>query len=595
MKKVFASIIILLFVVTSCKKGVLEKVPLDIISDATVWSDPILIDAYLNQVYSEMYIFTNDGDNKSGYQEGMWFSMFNANELSDEAKANWFDDSYNYKFGNLRIEGGLFEWWPYNTIRKLNEFIERVPNSPIDQTLKARRVAEARFLRAFAYFGMVKRYGGVPLITAVQNIDDPEATLYPKREKEEVIYSFILSEIDAIVQDLPPTVGGNDLGRPSRYAAMALQCRAALYAGSIAKFGTVKIEGVVGIDPSKATVFYQKAFDVAQAIKLSNAFSLYNADANKTTNYRNLFLVKNNVEVMFAKRHNNLDPRTGGAGWGYDFFQSPAPQAWGAGNQDAPYLEMVEEYELIDGSSGKFDRVALQQGLYTTDDLFKNKDPRFKATIYTQNTPWKGRDLQFYKGIIDESGNVINGGSYKGILSQGAAYFSQIGSNTGFGVLKYLDEGSNADFNWGTSSQDYMIFRYGEVLLNLAEAAFELNLQDDALKAVNEIRDRAGIKTLTSVTREQIRHERKVELAFEGHRYWDLRRWRQAVTELSKQNSGLQYILDYTTRKFKLAVINQVDGAVALPAFYERNYYLPITISRTANNRNLVENPGYKD
>lgn len=595
MKKVFASIIILLIVVTSCKKGVLDKVPLNIISDASVWSDPILIDAYLNQVYSEMYIFTNDGDNKSGYQEGMWFSMFNANELSDEAKANWVDDSYKYKFGNLRIEGGLFEWWPYNTIRKLNEFIERVPNSPIDQALKARRIAEARFLRAFAYFGMVKRYGGVPLITAVQNIDDPEATLYPKRDKEEAIYSFILSEIDAIVQDLPQTVEVNDLGRPSRYAAMALQCRAALYAGSIAKFGTVKIEGVVGIDPSKATVFYQKAFDVAQAIKLSKAFSLYNIDANKTTNYRNLFLDKNNVEVMFAKRHNNLDPRTGGAGWGYDFFQSPAPQAWGAGNQDAPYLEMVEEYELIDGSSGKFDRVALQQGLYTMDDLFKNKDPRFKATIYTQNTPWKGRELQFYKGIIDESGNVINGGSYKGVLSQGAAYFSQIGSNTGFGVLKYLDESSTADFNWGTSSQDYIVFRYGEVLLNLAEAAFELNLQDDALKAVNEIRDRAGIKTLTSVNREQIRHERKVELAFEGHRYWDLRRWRQAVTVLSKQNSGLQYILDYTTRKFKLAVINQVDGAVALPAFYERNYYLPITISRTANNRNLVENPGYKD
>lgn len=593
MKKIFVSIFVMLFAFTSCKKDVLDKVPLDIISDAAVWNDPVLIDAYLNQVYSEMYIFTNDGDTKSGYQEGMWFSMFNANELSDEAKANWVDDSYRYKFGNLRVEGGLFEWWPYNTIRKLNEFIQRVPESPIDDALKARRVAEARFLRAFAYFGMVKRYGGVPLITVVQNLTDPEDVLYPKRDKEEDVYNFIIAEIDAITNDLPQTITGNDLGRPSSYAAMALQCRAALYAGSIAKYGTVKINGVVGIDASKADGFYQKAYDVAQTIISSGAFSLYNADADKSTNYRNLFLVKNNSEVIFAKRHNNLDPRTGGAGWGYDFFQSPAPQAWGAGNQDAPYLEMVEEYEYTDGTSGKFNRDDLQQGLHTTEELFGNKDPRFKATIYTQNTPWKGRELQFYKGIIDESGNIINGGSYNGVLSQGGAYFAQVGSNTGFGVLKYLDETSNADFNWGTSSQDYIVFRYGEVLLNYAEAAFELNKSADALNAVNQIRDRAGIKILTTITREQIRHERKVELAFEGHRYWDLRRWRQAVTALSKQNSGLQYILDFTTKKFKLLVINQVDGTVALPAFYEQNYYLPITIVRTANNPNLVENPGY--
>jgi hypothetical protein len=151
--------------------------------------------------------------------------------------------------------------------------------------------------------------------------------------------------------------------------------------------------------------------------------------------------------------------------------------------------------------------------------------------------------------------------------------------------------GSNGD--WATSSTNWIVFRYGEVLLNYAEAAFNLGKTGDALDAVNQIRARAGIAPLTALTRDQIRHERKVELAFEGHRYWDVRRWRIAVDVLSKNNSALRYVLDYTTRKFKLMVIDNTDGTVTPPAFYPQNYYLPITLARTANNPNLVENPGY--
>jgi hypothetical protein len=113
------------------------------------------------------------------------------------------------------------------------------------------------------------------------------------------------------------------------------------------------------------------------------------------------------------------------------------------------------------------------------------------------------------------------------------------------------------------------------------------------LNAVNQIRSRAGIELLGSIDRDKIRHERRVELAFEGHRYWDVRRWRTAVNDLSKNNSGLRFILDYTTGKLKLEVIENIDGTVKPPIFLPKNYYLPITLNRTGKNRNLIENPGY--
>ncbi|SDE41766.1 Starch-binding associating with outer membrane [Mucilaginibacter pineti] len=592
MKKLYTLIIVLALSASSCQKNVLDKVPLDIISDATVWNDPILIDAYLTQVYSQLSILTNETKGNDWNTGESWYTPFEINQVSDEAKANRVADAYNYKFGNLRIDGGLLEWWElsYKSIRELNIFLERMPASPIDEDLKKKRIAEARFLRAFNYFAMVKRYGGVPLITVAQKLDDDNATLYPKRNKEEEIYDFVLSEMDAVANDLPEKVADNDYGRPSKYAALALKCRAALYAGSIAQFSTVQLDGVVGIAAAKATEYYQAAYDAATLIMNGSGHALYKADADKVTNFRNIFLVKRNPEVIWAKAHNLSDKDAGGNGWAYDFFQTPVPNAWGGGNADGVYLEMAEEFEHTDGSSGKLDRNAIQQGLWTTTDLWKDKDPRFFATLYTMNTPWKGGLIDWHMGILKPDGTIQTDGSYNGRLAMG----TQDGT-TGFGVMKYLDEAKDNTQNIrGTSQTDYIIFRYGEVLLNYAEAAFELGKTNDALNAVNQIRERGGIKLLTSIDRAKIHHERKVELAFEGQRYWDVRRWRTAVADLSVNGSGLRYVLEPTSNKYKLMVIEKIDGTVRVPAFFQRNYYLPITLGRTSNNPNLVENPGYQ-
>ena len=145
-----------------------------------------------------------------------------------------------------------------------------------------------------------------------------------------------------------------------------------------------------------------------------------------------------------------------------------------------------------------------------------------------------------------------------------------------------------------------MVFRLGEIYLNYAEAAIELGKNADALWAVNELRKRAGVAVLSSITRDLVRKERKVELAFEGNRLWDLRRWRIATTELSKSHSSLQFVLDGSsyvngaynplTAKYKIILI---VGDNTTQFFSDKLYYWPITKARTANNPNLVENPGY--
>ena len=603
MKKILLSIVVLVSLCTSCS-DVLDKKPLDMVSDETVWNDETLVEAYLVQCYYHMTIFGNES-NGAGWYGDSYFPCFVVDHISDECMALWSDwgeahDGYKFKFGGLKIGGGLLDWWGYYVVRKFNEFIEKVPSSPLNEQLKKTRIAEARFLRAFAYFAMVKRYGGIPLIVKTQYLTDPDEELYPARNKEEEVYNFILSELDAIKDDLPEQVENESLGRPSKYAALALKSRAALYAGSIAQFGKVQIEGVVGIPSEKAKDFYKIAFDASQEIMNSGRFKLYDQDEDKVTNFKNIFLVENNCETIFAKRHDSSNGLlVGGNGWCVDFFQCPRPQGWNRGNLSAPYLELVEEFEYKDGTSGKLNRSQIESGLWTMEELWGNKDPRFFATIYTQETPWQGGIVDYHNGLLLPDGSIETKDSYNGVLCKG----NQDMEGTNFGVMKYLKEShdnmAGTESAWATSDQDWLIFRYAEILLNYAEAAMELGKAEEALEAINQIRRRAGIATLSSIDREKIRHERKVELAFEGHRYWDVRRWRIATTELSHPFSGLQYILDYESymkgeMKYKLKILDNIDGSSSVPLFKEENYYLPITLGRTASNPNMVENPGYK-
>lgn len=609
MKKIFNIFLVGALTLTACN-DVLDKQPLDIISDNVVWTDPSLVDAYLTQAFAQTYVFTLEtpdvgivaGNGLTNWDKGETGAGWGTIEFMGDECGNdgGFSVGWSQKKGGLDIKGGVLEWWEngYKVIRICNELIEKMPTVERDASINNERIAEARFIRAFNYFSLVKRYGAVPLITKAQMISDTKEELYPERASEQAVYDFIIKETDEMLADLPATAV--DYGRPDKSAALALKSRAALYAGSIAQFGTVQLNGLLGIDASKANDYYQKSLAASQAIMTGAQHSLYNQDADKVTNFKNIFLVKNNPEDIFVKRHNGVSTvwsSADGNGWSWDFFQSPPTTGWTYGNMNKPYLEMAEEFEHVDGTSGKLDRNAIQQGLWTAKQLWANKDPRFFASMYTHGTPWSnpanedGDTVDWHKSLILPDGSSIINGSYNGVNARGHTSYPAYG--TGFGVLKYCDvKNDNLQDEWANSSTDFIVFRYGEILLNYAEAAFELGKTDEALNAINQIRSRAGIAALTSIDRAKIRHERKVELAFEGHRYWDVRRWRVAETELTRDFSGLEYALDYNTRKLKIKVMDKIDGTPG-PAFYHQNYYLPITIARTGQNPSLVENPGY--
>ncbi|MFO7853477.1 MAG: RagB/SusD family nutrient uptake outer membrane protein [Bacteroidota bacterium] len=588
MKKIIYIFLLVIIALSSCTKEVLEKKPLDIISDAVVWNDPVLIDAYLTQCYAEMGFINDMAYGGSPWAGPAWFEAITMTTVADECRDGW-EKAYAGKSIKLKADGTNFaDWWGYPTIRKLNIFIEKMPDSPVEASLKIKKIAEARFLRAYGYFNMVKRYGGVPLITKPQAIDAPEEELFPERDKEVTIYDFIISEIDTIVNDLKD--GHNDEGRPTKYAALALKSRAAMYAGSIAQWGEVQMDGVVGIPANKAPQYWQTSYDASKSIINSEVFSLYNKNPDdKVANFRNIFLDENNTEVIFSEIYTGR----GGKAHSWDMLNGPyGYNAWACGGQSIPYLEMVEEFENIDGSSGIIDRQKIENGyLWTIEELFGNKDPRFHASILTQGSTWIGDTIQAYKGIIKEDGTITTD-DYKELTGWGRSTLSWAAGAGPFFVLKYMDEAIAIVPNIETSRTDWIVFRYAEILLNLAEAAFELEETEEALDAVNQIRNRAGIAPLTTIDLDKIRHERKVELAFEGNRYWDVRRWRTAEVDLSKSFSNLRFIVDYTTRKFKLEILPNWDG-LPVPQFYPRHYYMPITLERTNNNPNLVENPGY--
>lgn len=591
MKKILFLIIIIFIV--SCE-AILDKQPLDIISDSIVWDDPVLVNKYLLQCYAEMKFYDEMQLGADHYGYSTSNVTFVATNISDEATAYWFQTPKSHW---ISINGGHFEWWGYEVVRKLNIFIEQMEASTLPDHEKTNLNAEARFLRAFAYFNMVKRYGGVPLILNVQQLDDPIDELYPKRAKEEEVYQFIINELNEIInaKALPESYTSADLGRPTIYAAAALKSRAAMYAASIATWGQVQLDGIVGIAQSKKDYFWQESLSASEMIINSGKFSLYNKyPENKSKNYRALFLDENNSEVIFSEV---FDGRQG-KGHSWDHWQNPRGyNSWGGGQASCVYLEMVESYENIDGSDPKIDREKIEgYHLWSMEELFGKKDPRFKASIYTQESSWSHNGeqvkLDYHHGLRLPDGNWIWSGHYEGIPAIG--FCQQNPWATPFGVLKYLDESKAMVPDRGYSDTDWIIFRLGEIYLNYAEAAFELNKPDLALSAINEIRNRAGMPLLNSITLEKIRNERKIELAFEGNRYFDLRRWRTAVKDLTNAWHGLRYLLDYSSGKYFLQIVDNVAGNNPVPYFDEKHYYLPITLGRTSANPNLIENPGYK-
>lgn len=568
-------------------ESVLDKEPLDRISEVSVWQDTKLTDAYLTDVYARAN-FRRLGSSHVGF--GLISAM--ADEMIQFAPWQEPNKAIVEPMNREKLYAPL-NYWRYNDIRKLNIFIEKVEASEVfDQAYKKKRLGEARWLRAYFYFNMVIRYGGVPLITVAQSIDDDKETLFVSRNKEQEIYDFIDAEMTAIFDDLPDTHEG-EAGRVSKWAVKALQSRSNLYAGSIAKFGKVELNGVVGIPGGDQNKYFQKAYDASKALIDNSPHSLYNKyPEDPMQNHKQLFVdeIEDNPEVIFTERYDAAS--SFGTNLSVLAVHADFAVAWNSNYR--PYLDIVEKFEFKDGTSGAIPRENYAKKEWAMDELFHNRDPRFKAAILYNEAVFWGRKAYFHeKSLVDgktvKSGVLADGTPAK---ASSRAYEPRPKPlRQGFLLRKFLDEGDGAQLEGMQSSEDYHIFRLGETYLNIAEAAYYLGKTGEALTYLNAIRKRAGMPDKTSIDDETIRNERAVELVFEEHRFWDLRRWRIAEEVLNdKMHKGLAFVYNHDTKKYKITVKNAISKK---RVFLSHHYYYPLTLGKLSDNPNLVENPGY--
>ncbi len=462
-KIIIASLAFVLFF-TSCEDTFfdLNKEPLDVISGSAVFKDKLLADANLAQIYhSTQFIIRNNNSP--------------AFEMMDEgfgAVARGF--AYWQQPASLPLEvidengvGGRMEYWDYQNIRNANEYIVGMQGSEFEAEYIEERVAEARFLRAFMYFEMVKRYGGVPIITEPQSVDAPPEELNVSRDSEKGVYDFIASEMDAIASVLPEE---SEPGRVNRYGALALKSRAMLYAASIANFGTVQLDGLLGFPASEAQSYYQKSYDASMEIINSGKYALFNAiPDDPAENFQQLFVEEGgNPERIFVEVY---DPDAG-KGHSYNLGSVPFEfrQTWGSNHP--VFLNTVEEFEYIDGTPGDIDRDLINSDhLFSKDEIFTNRDPRFIATIFYPEAEWQGGVVRFHRRTV-VGGETLTSGTIGDDWPAAAPRRNYV--NTGLLTRKLMDEGEVGPLR-ETSDEDWIVFRYGDLLLNVAEAAYYLN------------------------------------------------------------------------------------------------------------------------
>lgn len=505
----------------------------------------------------------------------------------DEAINN---SAYWANIGNKNAD--YRRYYDYTLVRDINKHIRCLQTS-VGSSVSADHqryfLAEARYMRAYTYFVMVTRMGGVPLLTEVQDYTTDTKSLAKPRNKEYEIYDFILSELDSIANDLNLAAAGTTT-RATKGSALALQCRAALYAGTLAyNYDKSVSKGLVlsgletGIPREKADAYLQKCIDAYLALKAMGTYSL-------APDYGDLFQAKSNSEVIFEIAYDGTNFTNYFTFWTLPRAMRPDTKSGSCVNPVTNLLDCyeiaathaIEPFNPYNGANkaetltGVTSSSASYRLFDDPAEFFAGRDPRLAATVIYPGSSFRGAAVDLRAGLAIPSGsgytfkmaptmedvdnattlNYYNNQPITG--AEGPHITSNYVSHSGLLLRKYVDVTSGSESN-GSSTVPYIVFRYGEVLLNAAEAAFYLNedgiaeyqglnMAETSLALVNEVRRRAGgddfCLSASEFNLDRIKNERRVELAFEDHRYNDLKRWRTA-DEVWEYNTANESAMTY--------------------------------------------------
>lgn len=530
---------VLLSQIAAC--NVLDVEPLDSYTESSIFSDPVLTEAYVKK----NYVMTRTGWGQSA----MRF-------VSDECMNNFnWQSAWTLNQGEMTPDqfGGFSTWKDYYlNIRNCNIFFNNIDKLETDDAKRNLLIGEATFFRAFYYMDLVNKFGGVPLITKTFELDDPEMMV--ARNSYEECVNFIISEFTKAAELLPEKQTGRNFGRATKGAALAFKCRMQLYAAS-PLWNTSN-------DISKWTAAAKTAEEV-----MALGYSL-------DPDYKGLFLNHMSPEIIYQRLYNTE------AGHWFDWENTP--NGWNGYSATCVLQNMVDSYEMEDGTMP-------DPASYATakSNPWKNRDPRFYASIVCDGQAFRNGVVDFW---INEDGKT--GGSDSEFGTDAWNY-----SKTHYTIRKFMDE-SLVNIWSDKGKQPWIYCRLAEVYLNYAEAKFHMGDEATAREYVNKVRARArGGRTgiVPDITEsgdallKRIQRERKIELAFEDHRFYDVRRWKIAEQTENFAAMGIRIIKKANGDK------NYSFYKVQDRKFLPQHYLLPIPQTERDKNSLLDQNPGYNN
>ena len=552
MKKIIYIGLIATVGLASCSDDFLHRPPLNSVSEDTFWNTE-----------NDVYLAVN----------GMYATLPAEGLMYDDGSTDIVHAQYPWESSATTISSGVVNTsldagWSYVDKRKANYFLENVDKAEMDEDLKERYKAEVRFIRAYSYFRMVNKFGALPLVTNSLGFNEEELNL-PRTPQAQVI-EFVLEELTAAAAVLPETYSGgrsNELGRITKGAALALKARVHLYEKDFAQAATTA-QQVMGMGYSLFKVSSEDELDQADDY---TSFVDFGSTADEQRfrlglrSYEGIFQQRNegNSEIILDRQ---FIPMTQ-PNYLNTYLMEGGVGGW---SSLTPTQNLVDAYQSFltgqDVSSPTREQRATR---YAAGDKsaflaeYRNRDPRFYASVLFETAPWSA---------------LTPDGGYRFNWVDGASNMSQ----TGYNFRKMVDPEANRE-NIDNHS-NIVLLRYAEVLLTYAEAQNELSGPDASVyNAIDEIRERAGMPKIDRATyatqeslRGAIRQERMVELALEGQRYMDIRRWEIAPQVMNN--------------------IYSLKGTVAQERIWDNKLYLmPVPQSQIDLSYGVLEqNPGYE-
>jgi len=559
----------------SCKKeGFLGQTQTTDLTEEAVFKDSVNTTAFLTNIYL-----------KVGFSESATrFGNGGLDVASDEAEPYDNSEITTIGFANGSVDANTVSGDAYSTcytnIRAVNVLLKHLPQTPLRDVTKTEIKAEARFLRAWYYSILLKHYGGVPLIgDTVYNYTDK---IPAQRASYKDCVDYIISECNKAGADLPFTQVGLLFGRASKGACLALKMRVLLYAASPLfnddntipgptplSTATDKVKPLVGYADFKKER-WEEAEKVADTLIKSGAYQLYTDNATSPGfGFQYGFTIRPSFENIWqVTRSSNQDlenaydpPSRGGHGGGF------------------PYQELVDAFPMANGKD-----IHDPTSSYNPNSPYDNRDPRLAYTV--------NRDQSKLITANSLTPTAINIYTVNGQGTGVDAIYA--GTKTGYYGNKMLDPKAVPN-SFSQTARCIPLIRYAEVLLSYAEAANEFEGPAKAYDPIEQIRMRAGLTNyklplgLSQVEmRKVIQNERRLELAFEGHRFWDVRRWKIAPQALTQQMTGLE-----VQRNSAGAIENLKRIDVRKHGFKTALYLWPLPTSEVAKSPLTLQNPGY--